>query len=41
MPFTHEVTKAFLPKDTFHRPSRFWPETRQKPFLETPHARNS
>lgn len=39
MPFVSNVTAGFMPKDSFHRPTRQWPTPRQKPYLEQIHDR--
>ena len=38
---THTVTAEFLPRDAFHRPARYWPTPRQKPYLEVPRDHHS
>ena len=39
--FTYGITCAHLPRDIYQRRNRYWPETRQKPALETPYANHS
>ena len=41
MSITHTVTAGFMPRDAFHRPTRFWPTPRQKPYLEVPRDHHS
>lgn len=38
---THTVTSAFLPRDIRHYGNPYLPYPKQKPYLETPHARHS
>ena len=41
MSITHAITCAHLPRDIYQRRSRYWPESRQKPYLEQKHDRHS